>query len=99
VRGRNLDDAIITRFKRISPIAGLTDQLTFEDINTFLEGMDMRIQAAAGIELTDAKLLVDRTHLTIHNGPAAKPFAQGGEGSGDFKGFLLSRADDVSGRH
>jgi hypothetical protein len=61
--------------------------------------MDVGVDRSAGLKLTDAKLLVDRASFAVDNGPAAKPFAQRGKRCWNIKGFLFSRADDVSGRH
>jgi hypothetical protein len=61
--------------------------------------MNVRVDGAARVELANAKLLVDRTVLAVDNAPAAVALAQFFKRPGDFEISLLSRSDNMSGRH
>src|SRR5215212_210378 len=99
MRGRNLDHTVIARLERIGTIRGLANKLTFQDVYALFEGMDVRLNGPAGVELRNAELLVDGAIRSIDNAPTPIAFAQRFICFRQLEIFLVSRSDDVSGRH
>jgi hypothetical protein len=97
--GRDLDHTVIARFETVGSIPGLTDELPFENIYALLEGMDVGVNGAAGVKLTNAEFLVDRTSFAIDNAPAAITLVQRFKRLGNLEVGLLCRTDDMSGWH
>src|SRR5687767_9683069 len=99
MRGRNIDHAIIARLKRISSINSLTNELTFENVNTLFEGVDVCSNGSAGVKLTNVEFLMNRAGLAVDNRPAPESLTERGKGFWNFKSCLIRRANEVSGMH
>jgi hypothetical protein len=91
-----VDHTVITGFQTIGSIPRLADDLAFENVDLFFEGMHVRADSAASIKLTDAKFLMHRSIWPIHDTPAAKPTADLLKGRRKFEIFLTGGTDDVS---